>query len=99
MHVAIADAVEPLATKAEMHVAIADAVEPLATKDSLDELEQRMRTHFDVATESLRDDVRLIATAVATLSQQVDHNHRKLEADIAGLDRRLMRVEAGQAQH
>ena len=29
-----------------------------------------MRTHFDVVTESLGDDVQLIATALATLSQR-----------------------------
>ena len=74
-------AVQPLATKAELHVAIAEAVEPLATKAELqdttaelrtaiDESEQRMRTHFDIVTESLRDDIQLIATGLASLTQR-----------------------------
>ena len=46
----------------------------LATKDDLEAAitgaEHRMRTHFDVVAESLRDDIRLIATALATLSQR-----------------------------
>ena len=67
-------AIEPLATRAELQAAIEAAVEPLATTVELQELrtevlariadsEQRMRTHFDVVTESLRDDIKLIATA------------------------------------
>ncbi len=64
-------AIAPLATKAELRAAIA----PLATKAELraaiDAAEQRMRTHFDVVTESLRDDIQLLATAVAGLSQRV----------------------------
>ena len=70
-------AVEPLATKAELQA----AVEPLATKAELLEVEadlrtaitqseQRMRTHFDVVAESLRDDIQLIATALVSLSQR-----------------------------
>ena len=31
---------------------------------------QRTRTHFDVVAESLRDDVRLVAEAVATLAER-----------------------------
>ena len=68
-------------TRAELRGAIAEAVEPLATKAELqdtkaelrgaiDESEQRLRTHFDVVTESLRDDIQLIATGVASLSQR-----------------------------
>ena len=60
-----------LATKDDLSAAIA----PLATKAELraaiDAAEQRMRTHFDVVTESLRDDIQLLATAVAGLSQRV----------------------------
>ena len=52
-------AIAPLATKAELRAAIAES-------------EQRMRTHFDVVAESLRDDIRLVAEAVATLSERVD---------------------------
>ncbi len=91
-------AIEPLATKAELQAAI----EPLATKAGLQSAvagaEHRMRTHFDVATESLHDDIRLIAEGLAVLSQKVDQNHSELKTDIAGLDRRLMRIEAGPAR-
>lgn len=70
-------AVEPLATKAELQA----AVEPLATKTELRELgsevlttiaesERRMRTHFDVVTESLRDDIKLIAAAFESLAER-----------------------------
>ena len=70
-------AIEPLATKAELRAAI----EPLATKAELQDLktgllatiadsEQRMRTHFDVVTESLRDDIKLIATAFESLARR-----------------------------
>ena len=78
-------AIEPLATKAELQAALAWA-------------ERRMRTHFDVATESLHADFRLIAEGLAVLSQKVDHHHDELKNDIAGVDRRLMRVEAAQAR-
>ncbi len=50
-------AIAPLATKAELRAAIAES-------------EQRMRAHFDVVAESLRDDVRLVAEAVATLLER-----------------------------
>ena len=60
-------AIAPLATKAELRAAIA----PLATKAELREVEQRLRTHFDVVTESLGDDIRLVAEAVVALSERV----------------------------
>ena len=74
-------AIEPLATKSELRAAIDAAIEPLATKVELRDLktellvtiaesEQRMRTHFDVVTESLRDDIRLIATAFESLARR-----------------------------
>ena len=63
-------AIAPLATKAELRAAIA----PLATKAELRaaiaESEQRMRTHFDVVAESLRDDIRLVAEAVAAILER-----------------------------
>ena len=101
----IRKAVEPLATKAALNAAIGKAVEPLATKAELQatkvnlgtaiaEAEQRMRTHFDVVTESLHDDVRLIATGMADLSQRMHQLRGELKTDLAGIDRRLMRVEA-----
>ena len=46
----------------------------LATRDELQEAitasEQRLRTHFDVVAESLRHDIRLVAEAVAALSER-----------------------------
>ena len=77
LRAAIDAAVEPLATKAELRA----AVEPLATKVELRDLrtevlarvaesEQRIRTHFDVVTESLRDDIKLIATAFESLARR-----------------------------
>ena len=51
-------AIAPLATKEELRAAIA----PLATKDDLGEL----RRHMDVLTESLREDIHLIAAHVAS---------------------------------
>ena len=56
-----------LATREDLKRAIA----PLATKAELREVEQRLRTHFDVVTESLRDDIRLVAEAVVALSERV----------------------------
>ena len=38
-------------------------------RTSIDQSKQRIRTHFDIVAESLSDDVQLIATALATLSQ------------------------------
>ena len=64
-------AIEPLATRAELRAAI----EPLATRAELHaaiaESEERMRRHFDVVAESLRDDIRLIAEGLAALSERV----------------------------
>ena len=51
-------AIEPLATRAELRAAIAES-------------EERMRTHFDVVAESLRDDIRLIAEGLAALSERL----------------------------
>ena len=59
-------AIEPLATKAELR----DTVTQFQA--ALDKAERRMRIHFDVVTESLRDDIQLLATALANLSRQ-DH--------------------------
>ncbi len=54
--------------------------------------------HIDAVCESLRDGLRQVAAALAALSQKVDQHHRELKTDIAGLDRRLMRIEAGPAR-
>ena len=66
-------AIGPLATKAELRAAIAPLAtkaELKATKAELREVEQRLRTHFDVVAESLRDDIRLVAEAVASLLER-----------------------------
>jgi len=47
-----------LATRDELHAAITAS-------------EHRIRTHFDVVAESLRHDIRLVAEAVAVLSERV----------------------------
>ena len=39
--------------------------------DAITASEQRTRTHFDVVAESLRADIRLVAEAVAVLSERV----------------------------
>ena len=57
-------AIEPLATKAELQDLRTEVLARIA--DS----EQRMRTHFDVVTESLRDDIKLIAAAFESLAQR-----------------------------
>ena len=46
------------------------AIAPLATKAELREVEERLRRHFNVITESLRDDIRLVAEAVAALAER-----------------------------
>ena len=84
LEAAIAGAIEPLATRAELRAAIEPlatraelraAIEPLATRAELRaaiaESEERMRRHFDVVAESLRDDIRLIAEGLAALSERV----------------------------
>ena len=76
MREAIDLAVRPLATKEDLGAAVAQlaskeelaaAIAPLATKD-----EAVMRSHFDAVTESLRDDVRLVAGNQVTLQTAVN---------------------------
>ena len=56
-------------------------------------------TGGDSRRSTIFDADRLIAEGLAVLSQKVDQHHRELKTDITGFDRRLMRVEAGQANH
>lgn len=49
---------------------VGEILPTLATKDDLKATEVRMRTHFDVVAEDLRHDIRLVAEAVATLSER-----------------------------
>ena len=65
-------AIAPLATKAELRAAIGESEQRMRAHvaDAISASEQRMRTHFDVVAESLRDDIRLVAEAVAALSER-----------------------------
>ena len=72
LRLAIATAVEPLATKEELRLAVAPlatreelrlAIAPLATKDELHDL----RRHMNVLFETLRADIQLLAGHVASL--------------------------------
>ena len=75
---AIAGAIERSEQRMQTHVAgaIADAIEKSERRmqthvtNAIAESEQRTRTHFDVVAESLRDDIRLVAEAVAALSDR-----------------------------
>jgi hypothetical protein len=61
----LAAAVAPLATKDELSATIAS----LATKQDLREEGERLRRHMDLLTESLRDDIQLIAARVASATR------------------------------
>jgi len=86
-----------LATKAELQ----HAITPLATKVELQELREEMRhegertrRHFDVVTERLEGHIQLIAEGQALLQERFEDLRTDLKADIAQLDRRVMRLEA-----
>ena len=102
---AIAEAVAPLPTREEMHAAIATAAAPLATRAELsatrDELYsvvreegERTRRHFDVVSEDLRGDIRLLAEGQVALHQRVEGVRVELQGSITQLDRRVTRLEA-----
>jgi hypothetical protein len=101
LRVAIAEAIAPLATKVELQEAIA----PLATKVELQEVRselreemrhegERTRRHFDVVAERLEGHIRLIAEGQVLLQERFEDLRTDLKADIAQLDRRVMRLEA-----
>jgi hypothetical protein len=83
-------AITPLATKGELRAAVA----PLATKAELHEEGERTRRHFDVVAESLRDDIRIIAEGQIGLGRRVVDLRLELKQNIAGLDKRVTRLEA-----
>lgn len=113
LHEAIAWAIAPLATKAELQAAIAPlatkaelqaAIAPLATKAELQaansELREgmrdegeRTRRHFEVVAERLEGHIRLVAEGQVLLQERFDDLRTDLKADIAQLDRRVMRLE------
>jgi len=85
MRAAIDAAVEPLATKVEFQglrtefqglrtefQGLRTEFQDLRTEllGTIADSEQRMRTHFDVVTESLRDDIKLIAAAFDSLARR-----------------------------
>ena len=87
-------AIEPLATKKELAELAGHMEERFATKAELREEGVQTRRHFDVVAESLRDDIRLIAEGQVGLAERMEAMRIDLKADIAGLDRRVMRLEA-----
>jgi len=101
---ALQAAIAPIATKAELYEAIAEAIAPLATKTELQaansELREdmrkegeRTRRHFDVVAERLEGHIRLVAEGQVLLQERFDDLRTDLKADIAQLDRRVMRLE------
>jgi len=105
LRVAIAEAVAPLATKVELREAIAEAIAPLATRAELVETRselreemrhegERTRRHFDVVAERLEGHIHLIAEGQVLLQERFEDLRTDLKADIAQLDRRVMRLEA-----
>ena len=93
-------AIAPLATKAELQAAIA----PLATKAELQDTRSELRReiheegehtrqHFDVVAERLEGHIRLVAEGQVLLQERFDDLRTELKADIAQLDRRVMRLE------
>jgi len=99
------EAIAPLATKVELREAIAEAIAPLATRAELLETRselreemrhegERTRRHFDVVAERLEGHIRLIAGGKVLLQERFEDLRTDLKADIAQLDRRVMRLEA-----
>ncbi len=91
--VELAEAIAPLATTVELHEAIAKAIAPLATRAEMLEEAERTRRHFDVVAERLEGHIRLVAEGQMALQEQMADMRVELKADIAQLDRRVMRLE------
>lgn len=89
LHDAIAAAIAPLATKAEL----AEAIAPLATKAEMREEGARTHRHFDVVAERLEGHMRLLAEGQVALQEKVVDLRTEIKTDIAQLDRRVMRLE------
>ncbi|MGE5361844.1 MAG: hypothetical protein ACM3NQ_22740 [Bacteroidales bacterium] len=94
----LAAAIAPLATKEELAAAIAPlatkeelaaAVAPLATKEELREEGERTRRHFDVVSEQMRHEVRLIAEGHTVLERRAAQADKALKAH----DKRLAKLE------
>jgi len=57
-------------------------------------LAERTRRHFDVVAERLEGHIHLIAEGQVRLQERFEDLRTDLKADIAQLDRRVMRLEA-----
>ena len=81
-----------LATKADLAAAIA----PLATKAELKAEAEQTRRYFDVVTEGLRADIRLIAEGQTATQKSMEATHADIMRVLEQHDRRLMRLEGPQ---
>ena len=66
----------------------------LATKEQVREEAVETRRHFDVVAESLRGDIRLIAEGHVHPTHRMDKFEADTKGAVAGLDRRVLRLEA-----
>ena len=93
----IRTALVPYPTREEMREEIRAALVPYATREEMYQLVreegERTRRHFDVIAESLRDDIRMLAEGLVALHWRIEDVRTELRADIAALDRRVMRLE------
>ena len=84
-------------TREEMREEIRAARVPYATREEMYQLVreegERTRRHFDVIAERLRDDIRMLAEGLVALHRRIEDVRTELRADIAALDRRVMRLE------
>ena len=105
LRVAIAEAIAPLATKVELREAIAEAIAPLATRAELQEFDPnfgrrcvtKVSAPGDTSTwwpNASRATSALIAEGQVLLQERFEDLRTDLKADIAQLDRRVMRLEA-----
>ena len=92
---ALAEAVAPLATKAELLATRADLE---AVRVEMRDEGRQTRWHFDVVAERLEDQIRLVAEGQVILQERMDTRFEHLTVQIAGLDRRVMRLEAGRGR-
>lgn len=106
-------AIAPLATREEMRAAIREAVAPLPTRDEMHATirseSERTRTYIDqrvdethtfmkVLTETVRDDIRLLAEGQVGLREQIAELRTEVKAEIKGLDQRVTRLEASRSR-
>ena len=86
------------ATKEDLKAfATKEDLKAFATRDELREEGERTRRHFDAVAERLEGHIQLIAEGQVALQEQFDGFKKEMRSDIAGLDRRLMRLEAFRA--